>query len=197
MYSAKICIIHQTGVAGTMIEDQKLLLVGGAGRNVGKTEFVCRLIQKIAKDHCVYALKVSAIFPDERLYHGDHASETEGNSLFPETDRGTSKDTSRMLRAGATGVFYLRSDGASIPTHYETFRRKIPADALVVCESNSLGQFVNPSLYIMVKSLSGEIKPRAIPQLERADLVVVSDGISGFPELAGVEVVQGVWSLQE
>jgi hypothetical protein len=179
-----------------MIEDKKLLLVGGAGRNVGKTEFVCRLIKKIALDHCVYALKVSAIYPDERLYHGDHSTDQTGSALFEETSSGTTKDTSRMLRAGATGVFYLRSDDGSILNQYKAFRSKIPADTLVICESNSLGQFVNPALYIMVKSSNGEVKPRALPQLERADLVVVSDGISGFPEIAGIHVVQGLWSLQ-
>lgn len=179
-----------------MIEDKKLVLVGGAGRNVGKTEFVCRLIKKIARDHPVYALKVSAIFPDERLYHGDHSSEQLGSALFEETSDETSKDTSRMLRAGAERVFYLRSDDSSILTLYNQFRRGISADALVICESNSLGQFVNPALYIMVKSLSGEIKARALPQLERADMVVVSDGISGFPEIAEIEVIQKTWHLQ-
>jgi len=53
----------------------------------------------------------------------------------------------------------------------------------VVCESNSLGQFVRPALSVVVKSVNGPIKPRAVAQLESADLVVVSDGSSGFPEL--------------
>lgn len=53
-----------------MLKNKRLLVVGGTGRDVGKTEFVCKLMGKISEYRPVYALKVSAIFPDEELYHG-------------------------------------------------------------------------------------------------------------------------------
>lgn len=165
-------------------EIKNLLIVGGAGRNVGKTEFVCRLIRKIAKKHEVYGLKVSTIFPDEQLFHGDHSGDAPSGHLYEETRVSPEKDTSRMLRAGAKRVFYLRSDdNKGVLAGFEEFLQKIPRDAAVICESNSLGNIVEPALYIMVKSVSGEVKTRAITQLAHADLVVVSDGQSGFPEI--------------
>ncbi len=169
-----------------MTKCKQLIIVGGTGRNVGKTEFVCKLIEKIASQMPVYALKVSAIFPDEELFHGTHSEDEPDLHLFEETRVSTEKDTSRMLRAGAIKVFYLRSDDARIHAGFVEFMKYVPEQAVVVCESNSLGQFVMPALSVVVKSVSGPIKPRAVAQLESADLVVVSDGVSGFPELASI-----------
>ena len=66
---------------------------------------------------------------------------------------------------------------------FDEFLKIVPETAVIVCESNSLGQFVAPALSILVKSLNGPIKQRAIAQWDSADLVIVSDGSSGFPEL--------------
>lgn len=167
-----------------MIRDINLLLVGGAGRNVGKTEFVCRVIRKISRQNDVYGLKVSTIFPDEQLYHGSHDNDLNDYMLFEETRLDTTKDTSRMLLAGAKRVFYLQSDEAGLANGFEKFKKAIPAGAIVVCESNSLGLVIEPGLHIVVKSVTGGVKKRAVRQLEEADLVVVSDGESGFPELS-------------
>ena len=181
----------------TLNINNRLLVVGGTGRDVGKTEFICRLIQKISTDHPVYALKVSSIVPDEDRYHGNHSVNEPGLHLFEETSRITDKDTSRMLRAGAVQVFYLRTDSTNIQTSFDDFLTHIPDNAVVICESNSLGQFVRPAISIMVKPLSGEIKPRAVAQLECADLVVVSDGKSGFPELGSIVFSAAIgWEMQ-
>lgn len=181
----------------TMLKHKQLLIVGGAGREVGKTEFICRLITKISSQHPVYALKVSAVYPGEELYHGTHSGDKSNQSLFEEMKMTTKKDTSRMLRAGARKVFYMRSDAERIKTGYTEFLKKIPEKALVVCESNSLGLFVKPALSIVVKSVNGQIKPRAIAHMERANLVVVSDGNSGFPELELICFSEsGEWEIQ-
>jgi len=175
---------------------RNLLLVGGAGRNVGKTEFVCRLIEEFSKNHEIYALKVSAIFPDEHLYHGDHSHGAPEGHLFEENRLDAHKDTSRMLRAGAKKVFYLRSDDAGMEKGYREFLERIPADALVVCESNSLSSLVEPALHIVVRSCTGQVKPRARKLIDLADLVVFSDGASGFPELHHIEVIdENCWKL--
>ena len=169
-----------------MNTNDKLLIVGGTGRDVGKTEFVCRLIQKISTERPVYAIKVSSIFPGEELYHGTHSEGDSSLYLQEETNRKSDKDTSRMLKAGAARVFYLRTDDTGIQPGFDQFLMKIPDEAAVVCESNSLGHFVKPALAIMVRSKAGGVKPRAIAQLKCADLVVVSDGTSGFAELESI-----------
>ena len=170
-----------------MIKLNRLLLIGGTGRNTGKTEFVCSVIAKFSAEHEIYALKVSAIYPDEGIYHGNHIPEEVDSCLFEETRTQTAKDTSRMLRAGAKKVFYLRSDDSGIARHFEQFRMKLPPAALIVSESNSLGKIVKPGLHVMVRSSTGPVKPRAVKALQEADLVIVSDGQHGFPELARIQ----------
>ncbi len=165
-----------------MLENKYLILVGGTGRNVGKTEFVCQLIKTIAQDHDVYGLKVSAIFPDEAIYHGNHEGKIEDIKLFEETRLDTKKDTSRMLRAGAKKVFYLQSDDEHINKHYLDFLQRIPADSIIVCESNSLYYHVKPIMHLLVTD-GGTIKPRAKKQFELADIVIISEGKSGFKEI--------------
>lgn len=175
---------------------KNLLIIGGTGRNVGKTEFVCRLIGKISCSAEVFALKVSAVYPDEEIFHGDHGKDEASGRLTEEFRRNGDKDTIRMLKAGARRVFYLRSDGVGIKEGFRDFLRMVPEHAAIVCESNSLADAVKPAALIMVKGAGGEVKRRAVSQLERADLVIVSDGKSGFQEvqLVDFDPVSG-WQL--
>lgn len=154
---------------GAISLNNRLVIVGGTGRNVGKTEFICRLITNISTEHPVYAIKVSAIFPGEELFHGNHSVNKTTSHLIEEKNKFTDKDTSRMLRAGAIQVFYLRTCDSRIKAGFDAFLKRIPEKAALVCESNSLGLFVEPALSLMVKPVSGQIKSRAIARLESAE----------------------------
>lgn len=179
-----------------MLNDPGLLIIGGTGRNVGKTEFICRLITRISATEKVYGLKVSAIYPDETLFHGNHGANETSGQLFEEHNVDGSKDSSRMLRAGASRVFYLRGDGAEIEAGYTLFKQTLSLQGLIICESNSLDSFVKPGLKIMVHNPSAVIKPRALAHLDRADLVVQSDGTSGFKEMESIRgTVNSGWQL--
>jgi len=175
-----------------------LLVVGGTDRNVGKTELICRLIARCARrqDRAILALKVSAVYPDETLFHGSHDYNEPPFQLFEETDRTGTKDTCRMLRAGARRVFYLRCPDSDILDAYHRFRKNLPAATTIICESNSLADFIRPGLLVMVTTPAGTDKARAIRQLARADLVVNSDGSSGFPDVARITLDDlGAWQL--
>ena len=172
-----------------------LLIVAGAGRNVGKTEFVCRLIARLAGEQEVYGLKVSAIHPDEGMHHGDHSTDLAAPSLFEETRFDLDKDTSRMLRAGARKVYYLQGDDKQIRTGFTHLQQIIPRSAPIVCESGSLWKYVQPGLLVLVTSATVETKPRARKIGEHASLIVESDGLSGFSqlELINYSDVHGWW----
>ena len=170
-----------------MQRDDKLIVIGGAGRNVGKTEFVCRLIAKAANTCDVYGLKVSAIFPDEILYHGDHGDVGIKQCLFEEFRYDSDKDTSRMLRAGAKKVFFICCENNDVIANYRDFREKLPPDVPIVCESNSLASYLKPALHIMVIPSEGPIKKRAAAKLDMVDMVIRSDGSSGFPQLDSIQ----------
>ncbi|BDD87764.1 hypothetical protein [Desulfofustis limnaeus] len=179
--------------------DPHLLIVGGSGRNVGKTECVCRVIShglQFRPD--IYALKVSAVYPGELVWHGSHQEDEPPFHLFEENDRTSAKDTGRMLRAGARRVFYLRCDDTAVEAAYHRVRRMLPPEATLVCESNSLANFVRPGLLLAITTPHGPVKPRSRPLLELADLLMVSDGTSGFPEIASIGVDElGCWRLTD
>jgi len=175
---------------------KNLIIVAGSGRHVGKTEFACRLISAFCAQADIYGLKVSAIRPDEGIYHGDHSALDMHADLVEETRSDPAKDTSRMLRAGASKVFYLQGDDEQIQTGFQTFLTRIPAGSVIVCESSSLWQFVQPGLLILVTVPDGEIKPRARKIIEHDPLVVVSDGASGFPEIKMIRLSSAAgWCL--
>ncbi|HKJ63838.1 MAG TPA: hypothetical protein VJ969_00435 [Desulfopila sp.] len=178
-----------------MLQDRNLIIIGGSGRNVGKTEFVCRLIARLSTTNTIYGLKISAIYPDEGIFHGNHGRTDTHNAFFEETRADTGKDTSRMLRAGAARVFYLRSEDKDVLSAYSRWRRNVPADAGIVCESNSLAKYVRPAIYIMIRKEAGEVKPRAQKMLELADMVVFSDGKSGFSDLCRLHLTAGGFVL--
>ena len=167
-----------------------LLIVAGTGRNVGKTEFICQLIKKFRLTANIYTLKVSAVYPDEGIYHGNHAGTEIVGRLFEETRIDLDKDTSRVLRAGAKRAFYLRSDNDCIEEGYLEFRSLIPEDAVVVCESNSLRMAVEPGLMILVRPVTYDCKPRAVSLLPLCDIEIISDGQSGFPRLEDIELTK-------
>ncbi len=182
----------------TAARDPHLLVVGGTARNAGKTELICRLIAQSLRRHKrdILALKVSAVYPDETLYHGSHDHDEPSFQVFAETDRAGAKDTCRMLRAGAHRVFYLRCRDSDILPAYLQFRDNLPAATTIICESNTLADVIRPGLLVMVATPAGTDKARAIRQLARADLVIHSDGTSGFPEAARITLDEsGAWLL--
>lgn len=170
----------------TLGKEKRLIIVGGTGRNVGKTEFACRLIAQLAQSFPVYGLKVSAVYPDEQIYHGSHDPESERLCLVEETRTDGTKDTMRMLNAGAARVFYLKGEQESVLTGFQEFITTIPEKSAIVCESNSLSEYITPAMHIIVHIEGGEVKPRAVSLLHRADMVIVSDGTSGFEELSRI-----------
>lgn len=179
-----------------MEQFSNLIVVAGSGRNVGKTEFTCRLIRRFCGQTDIYGLKVSAIHPDEGIYHGDHSDLDMHANLVEETRYDLEKDTSRMLRSGASKVFYLQGDDEQIKIGFQSFLSRIPPGSVMVCESSSLWQFVQPGLLILVTVPDYEMKPRARMIFDRVSLVVVSDGVSGFPEIEKIQVSESAgWSV--
>lgn len=162
-----------------------LVIVAGSGRNVGKTEFVCGLIRNVSSKFPVYGLKVSAVYPDEWIYHGSHDSAV-SEMLVEETRIDLDKDSARMLRAGAQRVFYLRAEDVRIKNGFEQFLALVPDGAAIVCESGSLSKIVQPGLLVLVARNDRQPKPRSAELIQSVSLIVHSDGTSGFPELGDV-----------
>lgn len=146
--------------------EPRLVLIGAAGRNSGKTLLACDVIEKYAKEYPVYALKIIGI---ERAGEDCHrggagcgmCTNLSGDfELREERGENAGKDTARMLQAGAHRAFLLRSLKSRMYEAFMDFLRQVPTNVLIVCESNSLRLHVRPGVFLFAGS-SGGMKPSA------------------------------------
>ncbi|MDR3341665.1 MAG: hypothetical protein LBT14_02550 [Treponema sp.] len=136
---------------------QSMILIGSSGRNSGKTTLAMELIRRWKVRFSITALKVTTIAHAGGACHrgGEGCGACSIASKYvleEEQDRGSDKDTIQMLRAGAAQVFWLRSLRGSLAEAYTGFLEKALPDTLIICESNSLREVVQPGCFIMLKS---------------------------------------------
>ena len=160
-----------------MLNDPRLILIGSGGRNSGKTYLAVKLISHYAK-RGVYALKVTGVealgLCCARGGEGCGACRLEQDYVLSrEADTSSPKDTSLMLAAGAREVWWLRSLRDVMEKAYHDFSARIPADALVIAESNSLRHFVKPALFIMLADPNAPRKKSAAEVASYADFDVI------------------------
>lgn len=134
-------------------EMPNLLLIAGAGRNVGKTLFACQIIKQLSESMKVTGVKISPHFHESE--QGQKViSESEGYRIIEET-RITNKDSSRMKQAGAETVFFVESTHEAINKAFEHLKKLLPAEP-VVCEAGGVHEIVRPGLFFFV---AGDIIP--------------------------------------
>ena len=180
-----------------------MLMIGSAGRNVGKTELACALIKKFGKDKDITGIKVTTIqAKDGQCPRGGEGcgvcSSLDGNFVITqETDSGTGKDTARLLAAGASRVLWLRVLRKHLKEGLAALVDVIGADAVSVCESNSLRQVVEPGVFVIVESKKLKAWKDSARQVRRyADRVVMADG-GGFDfDIDQIKLVNGKWTIE-
>ena len=187
-----------------MIKLDGMLMVGSAGANVGKTELACALIRKFSKNRPIIGIKVTTIkAKDGQCPRGGQGcgvcSSLEGDfCITEEIDSNCDKDTARVLAAGASRVFWLRVMKTHLKKGLTVLLDIIGSDAVLVCESNSLRQVVEPGLFLMVKGRGPKVwKTSAWVVRRYADRIVISDG-SGFDfDLDQIKLADGKWTMPE
>lgn len=187
-----------------MIRIPGMIMVGAGGRNVGKTELVCALIQRFAAHHRITALKVTTVSEtDGRCPRGGEGcgvcTSFEGAYFMTEeTSAPPDKDTGRLLSAGAARVFWLRVRENHLVEGIEALREAADPDALTVCESNSLRSVVHPDLFLMVRDWrSATFKPTAERVRDCADRIVRFNGERFDLDFDELSIVHGQWALRE
>jgi hypothetical protein len=143
-----------------------LILIGSTGRNAGKTTLAAALIRRFNAQFPLIALKVTAVEARSGLCPrggaGCGACSLGGADFLLEEERGAAgeKDTARLLAAGASRVFWLRSLRSALDGGFAAFQRLVPPGALVVAESNALGALLRPAFFVMIRQ-DGAVKPSA------------------------------------
>ena len=191
-------------LSSEMIKLDGMLMIGSAGANIGKTELACALIKKFNKNKDIIGIKVTTIKErDGQCPRGGQGcgvcSSLDGNfCITEETGVNSDKDTARLLAAGASRVLWMRVMKTHLKEGLAALLDKIGADAVSLCESNSLRQVVKPGLFLMVRgkdSMMWKISADAVKKY--ADKVVVSDGSSFDFDIGRIKLLGGKWVMQE
>ena len=127
-----------------------LLLIAGTGTKSGKTSLACKIIEQF-KDLNIIGIKISPHFHEttEGLIS---ISEDTGYAIYEETDRKSTKDTSRMLRAGASKVYFAKVWDEQLMNVFNKIMKYVPSDGPVICESPALRNFIEPGLFMIITS---------------------------------------------
>lgn len=181
-----------------------MLLIGSADRNIGKTTLACSILREHAPRMPVAALKVTTVARnDGTCPRGGKGcgvcSSLKGDYLITEeTDADSSKDTCRMLAAGARPVLWLRALEAKLPEAAEAVLARLDPDTALVCESNRLRRVVEPGLFAMVRKRgSNYCKASAAAVQDHVDRTVWSDGEHLDLDPADFAADAGRWALRE
>lgn len=179
------------------IVEDNLLLIGGSSRNVGKTTFVVKLIEKFAKEYLIVGLKIKTVYEGDDFFHGKDSTPLDTDyRLIEEFDRDLNEDTSKMLKAGATRAFKLKVKAVAVLPAFEYFKSLLSKPYLIVCESNSLRNVLKPAIYLLIKQKDGEsMKPSAQKLEKYADKIIYTDGTKHDFDLGELVTDGKVWKI--
>lgn len=166
----------------------RLIVVGGHTRSIGKTQLVCDLISALPSANWL-AGKITQYGHGVCATNGhdcDCAPTEHIVALDWESNSASGTDSARFLQAGAARSFWLRTKQGYLAEGMPSLREALAdsgqsgaADGLnVIVESNSLLQFVKPSLYVTVfDAARDDFKDSARQMLDRADVFVFRRGL--------------------
>jgi len=187
-----------------MIQIDHMLMIGSAGTNVGKTELACALLRRLGGHNHIAAVKVTAISDRNgqcpRGGEGCGAcSSLQGNfCITQETDSHSEKDTSRLLAAGASRVYWLRVLKTHLDEGASALIETLGADTTCICESNSLRRVVEPGLFLLARRQDSKPWKESAQQVRRcADRIVTARDGTFDLDLDRIELVGGNWKLRE
>lgn len=151
-----------------------LIVVGGQSRKVGKTSVVAGLVSAL-REHEWLAAKISQ--HGHQVCSGDGACDCvtadHKAAITEERDRSGETDTSRFLAAGAVRALWIRAEPGRLADAMPRLREEMARVRNVILESNSVMEFVEPDLYLVVLDpAKKDFKESAREYLERADAVV-------------------------
>ena len=178
----------------------RVIVVGGHTRSIGKTQLVCDVISAFRSANWI-AGKITQYGHGVCAQNGancDCAPDEHVCAINWETQADTGTDSARFLAAGARRSFWLRTkqgflaEGlpllrAALQQAFEVGGTELPP---VIVESNSLLQFLKPSLYFAVIDPAKEdFKDSARIALDRADALVLR-GPAGLLDRSGPDWVK-------
>jgi len=169
----------------------RVIVIGGHTRSIGKTQLVCDVIAAFP-DAAWIAGKITQYGHGVCAQNGENcdcAPDEHTCALNWETRADTGTDSARFLAARARRSFWLRTKqgflAEGLPLLRDALRETIKGTEKelppLIVESNSLLQFLKPSLYFAVVDPAKEdFKDSARAALDRADALVLRGNAAAF-----------------
>lgn len=174
-----------------------LLLIAGTGRNTGKTLLASAIIEKLSHDLKITGLKISPHF-----HNGTESLkiiyQNENFNIYQETSLVSTKDSSRMLKAGANRVYYIECYDEYMKEAFEEFLQITEISGPFVCESPALRKYIKPGVFIIVDSQSNFNKKQDVLEMrQKADLFIEADKDGVNPFVKQIYYNQNYWRLSK
>jgi len=182
-----------------MIDFKNLLAVGATNRNLGKTEFICQLIKEFSHESII-ALKIKTFYPGDKQSHGKGSGFSGDYLVRKENDKTGLDDSKRFLKAGATSVYYIKSRIQDLEKAINEVKSKFPVSQLFIAESNSLLEYYQPGISIMIQGPDiSNYKPSSLKFMDRSDRIIKSDGrdFDVSPIEIGLQIKNSTWFIPE
>lgn len=168
-----------------------IVVVGGHTRNIGKTSVMEGLIAG-TRGMGWTAFKITQFGHGVCSANGEACDcETAEHTIAVSEERESASgtDSSRYLAAGAERSFWVRTRQGQLAEAMPRIRKELERAGNAVIESNSVMRFLRPDLYVSVLDPGVEdFKESARYFLDRADAVLVPDGVIGTPVWKGVSL---------
>lgn len=159
-----------------------LVVIGGHSRSVGKTSVVAGLIAALP-EYDWTAVKITQYGHGVCSANGEPCDCATGDhswAISEERNRSGESDSSRFLIAGATRVFWVRTEQGRLAEAMPSFRKHLEGARNVIIESNSVVKFLRPDLYLTILNPATEdFKTSARQFLDRADAVILHEATEG------------------
>lgn len=155
-------------------EAPKIITISGANKDIGKSSLAAYLA-----GHCrsCAGIKVTV-----------HAERPSGEAIIEETDPPTDPgtDTARMVEAGASPVFWVRTTVDDMMAAKEKAWSRLKAPVVIV-EGNSVLEHLEPDFAVFIMgSTFDDFKPSAFSAIRKAHTVVVN----GQERLGGADMLE-------
>ncbi len=180
-----------------MIQFKNLLAIGATNRNLGKTEFICRILERFAK-HEIIAIKIKSIYPDDKKFHGKDLDPDNDFLIRKENSVTGLEDSRRFIAAGAKSVYYIKSKIDYLNKAIIDVKSQYPDNQLFVAESNSVLQYFIPGGFLMIKGPNPvDYKPSSLKFMDQANITIKSNGkaFDIMPEKVHIRINNNTWEL--
>lgn len=171
------------------VYQSNLLIVSGSGQNTGKTTLVCRIVEYFALSQFIVSVKITH-HQKSLTYAMPIIMSTNHFVIYNDQNKTQSKDSSRMLAAGAQKSFFIIAEKESVGEAMSALLTQMDTDSAIICESGGLADFYEPGLHLHILGNEDNGKP-----FRPCNFVVRYDGIAFNLNIENIIFKDKKWKL--